>query len=172
MLRCDNDIHVKENCVEMTDVANVKCEFGKNIFQKTTDDEKIWLSIDDRDFLEIMDSQFHKIPKDSEKLPYLFAKIERDWLITVNKLLIGLSNSLHVLWIMDQLVQKHHAKVAPPSEYYLISNMYIDANYPYLGSAKAYVPPYSHFCYFDLFYRKWKQVFYLFFNNNSSGQIQ
>lgn len=32
-----------------------------------------------------------------EMIPYLFAKKDRDWLITVNRLLIEQSNSLHVL---------------------------------------------------------------------------
>lgn len=48
VLRCNNDIHVEENCVGMTNIiANVRSELGKNIFQKTiaTNNEKIGLSI-------------------------------------------------------------------------------------------------------------------------------
>lgn len=57
MLRCDNDIYVKKNCAEITDIFSVRCEFGKNIFQKTKNNEKIGLSIDDSEYQE---SQFHK----------------------------------------------------------------------------------------------------------------
>lgn len=48
MLRCNNDIQVEENCVGMTNMANVRSELGKNIFQKTiaTNNEKIGLFID------------------------------------------------------------------------------------------------------------------------------
>lgn len=47
-------------CAEITDIFSVRCEFGKNIFQKTKNNEKIGLSIDDNEYLEIKDSQFHK----------------------------------------------------------------------------------------------------------------
>lgn len=70
MLRCDNDIYVKKDCVEITDISSVRCEFGNNVCQKTKIDEKIELSIDDRDFLEIIDSQFHKDYKNTEKPHY------------------------------------------------------------------------------------------------------
>lgn len=54
VLSCNNDIHVEENCVEMTNMANVRSELGKNIFQKTraTNNEKIGLSIDYRGLID------------------------------------------------------------------------------------------------------------------------
>lgn len=54
VLRCNNDIHVEENCVGMTNMANVRSELGKNIFQKTiaTNNEKIGLFIDYRGLID------------------------------------------------------------------------------------------------------------------------
>lgn len=61
MLRCDNDIYVKKNCAEITDIFSVRCEFGKNIFQRTKNNEKIGLSIEDSEYLEIKNHNFIKI---------------------------------------------------------------------------------------------------------------
>lgn len=109
----------------MTDVANVKSEFGKNIFQKTTDDKKIGLSVDDHDFLEIMDSQFHKDSKGYWEAPLPFQK-NRKRLANNHKQALNRAKQFssclmkdetkrqHVIEFMDQLIQKHHAEVAPP----------------------------------------------------------
>lgn len=57
---CNNDIQVEENCVGMTNMANVRSELGKNIFQKTiaTNNEKIRPSIDYRGLIDYAIKRF------------------------------------------------------------------------------------------------------------------
>ena len=51
---CDNELYVKESVSDVTD------SLGSTVFEKTKDDDKMGLSVEDRKFLHLMEEGFQK----------------------------------------------------------------------------------------------------------------
>lgn len=100
-------------------------DFGKNVFQRTKDDEKPGMSVDDREFLQIMHESLQKDNTGNWVAPLPFRQ-QRLKLPNNRSLALRRANALdvnlqknpikkeHFLAFMDGILKNGHAEVAPP----------------------------------------------------------
>lgn len=119
---CENILSIKEIHSELS-----KEHFSTNnsIFVKTKDDDKISLSVDDRKFLEIMDTSFEKDRNSHWTAPLPF-KEQRPILPNNKVLALKRAHSLdvslrknptkrdHMVTFMNDIIDRGAAEVAPP----------------------------------------------------------
>ena len=116
---CDNDLYVKESVSDVTD------SLGSTVFEKTKDDDKVGLSIEDRKFLHLMEEGFQKTAEGNWIAPLPF-RVERERLPNNRSQALRraktLDNSLkkdplkksHFVAFMKKVIDKGHAELAPP----------------------------------------------------------
>ena len=63
---CDNELYVKESVSDVTD------SLGSTVFEKTKDDDKMGLFVEDRKFLQLMEEGFQKTPEGNWIAPLPF----------------------------------------------------------------------------------------------------
>ncbi|XP_061165100.1 uncharacterized protein LOC133174074 [Saccostrea echinata] len=127
MLPCNSNLQVKEKILNetSTNIICTKTEIGESVFQRTENDEKLGLSMDDHEFLDIMNSEFTKDLDGHWQAPLPFRK-DRQRLVNnyeqAGKRTKQLDNTLqkdptkkeHFVEFMDALFKNHHAEIAPP----------------------------------------------------------
>ncbi|XP_061170947.1 uncharacterized protein LOC133180435 [Saccostrea echinata] len=127
MLPCNSNLQVKEKILNetSTNIMCTKTEIGESVFQRTENDEKLGLSMDDHEFLDIMNSEFTKDLDGHWQAPLPFRK-DRQRLVNnydqARKRAKQLDYTLqkdptkkeHFVEFMDALFKNHHAEIAPP----------------------------------------------------------
>lgn len=130
---CTNEFKIRENLNYVTYGMETgkppslydNEDFGRNVFQRTQDDEKPGMSVDDLTFLKIMDQEFQKSENGHWTAPLPFRQPHsklpnnRDSALKRAK---ALEASLrrdavkkeHFLTFMDGLIKNRHAEIAPP----------------------------------------------------------
>jgi hypothetical protein len=100
-------------------------DFGKNVFQRTKDDEKPGMSVDDREFLQIMHGNLQKDSNGNWIAPLPFRQprlklpnnrplaLRRAKALDIN-LQKNPTKKEHFLKFMDGILEHGHAEIAPP----------------------------------------------------------
>jgi len=99
--------------------------FGTSVFVKTKDDEKLGLSVEDKQFLDIMDSELHRDSQGHWVAPLPF-RIPRSPLPNnksqaINRAMMldrslkkNLKKQEHFMTFMEKVINNNHAEIAPP----------------------------------------------------------
>ena len=80
---CDNELYVKEIVSDTTD------HLGSTVFDRTKDDDKVGLFVEDHKFLHLMEEGFQKTNEGNWIAPCLFVQKEESYLTIDLKLLEG-----------------------------------------------------------------------------------
>ena len=115
---CVNNFHIKEK------MHSSIGDLGENLFLKTEQDNMVGLSVEDREFLTIMDKQMQKGPSGNWVTPLPFRSprpklpnnrsyaLTRAFLLH-KSLLRDPKKREHFVTFMDQIIGRGHAEVAP-----------------------------------------------------------
>ena len=118
---CDNELYVKESVSDVTD------SLGSTVFEKTKDDDKMGLSVEDRKFLHLMEEGFQKTPEGNwiaplpfregrERLPNNKSQALRRAKTLDNSLRKDPLKKSHFVAFMKKVIDNGHAELAPPLE--------------------------------------------------------
>ena len=123
---CPNNLKIRETMnYDCNDSSLLKEIFGKaNVFDTTADDNKVGLSVEDREFLEIMDREFYKDTDGKFGAPLPFREPRNKMpnnrsqaLKRARSLEISLKKDTqkkqHFFDFMNKLIVNGHAEVAP-----------------------------------------------------------
>ena len=120
-MQCDNELYVKESVSDVTD------SLGSTVFEKTEDDDKMDLSVEDRKFLHLMEEGFQKTPEGNwiaplpfregrERLPNNKSQALRRAKTLDNSLRKDPLKKSHFVAFMKKVIDNGHAELAPPLE--------------------------------------------------------
>ena len=128
---CTNEFKIREDInhvsygVNSTDTSSHRSDdFGKDVFQRTKDDEKLGMSADDKQFLDIMDDGFERDANNNWIAPLPFRK-PRSRLPNNRSVALRRAKSLeaslkrdplkleHFLTFMEGILTNGHAELAP-----------------------------------------------------------
>ena len=112
-------------CVNKFEVRTSTVEIGKTVFERTSCDDKIGMSVEDREFLDIMDKEMYKGVEGNWVAPLPFRsprpKLPNNRTQATNRAKT-LHRSLqkdsvkkqHFVDFMDKVIRNNHAEIAPP----------------------------------------------------------
>lgn len=123
---CENTVHIKEKYADKcSSLEDSRDELGKHLFKRTTDDDKVALSVEDVSFLNIRHSEFTKDEANNWVAPLPFRSprqcLPHNRENTLTRLM-SLRKTLkrktemkeHYVEFMERIFKKGHAEPAPP----------------------------------------------------------